>query len=682
MMQNGTAGKSKRSARLWFLSPYLFLLAFLSVSACNAHLSSGFSPEITTPTPLLRWEPLQDGLRAHAPVTSIAFDPHHLHRVALGIDMPAGLLLSEDGGETWREDADFAEPVYAVHFDRLLPDVLWVAGAQGLWRGALHGERWHWQPATGWPAGHAAFVVTQSPDGVRYAAGVSRWGEAPMLWRSLDGEAWQPFAMLPMPADSAVLALAVTGNRFFVGTDGFGLYIGDGSGDGSLADLNVAAQRSERSAVNRPPWRRAEEIGETHVAAIWASSDGSLLLARTRKGLFRSIDAGMSWSPVELPLESRPDAIGAAPDGTLFLGMGSGEILRSDDAGASWQPEATLDRDGLVYALAINPVDPNHLFAGTQHGLYVSQDRGRTWHPVAGVGKPRGLALLEADGVLFLGAEDGVYRWQEGPRRWQRIGEGLPLRRVHALAISPADPTRLFAGTDAGLWVWHRRHPNDDGGTWQLVGWPQNGVNGLLFDPDEPNRLYVHIAFERVYSTDDAFGDAPTWTPRWNGMPISAEVLSLTVEPGNPRRLYAGAAQGLYVSGDRSEQWRSVAGLAGRSIFVIVVDPTRPQNVYVGATDGLYRSEDRGETWEHLGLRNVTVSALAWDERHPRIFYAGTKYQGLWHSQDAGRTWKQLPFDDTHRHLSVNALHRSADGRWLYAVTTHGAWRANLSEKK
>ncbi|MCS6825543.1 MAG: hypothetical protein NZ553_02915 [Caldilinea sp.] len=649
--REGREGKNQRLLAPLLFS-FLFLFSLMLATACEA----GLSPAAAQPAPPLQWEPVHDGLRPHAPVASIAFDPHQPHRVAIGLYAPTGLLLSEDGGEEWRQDLSLAEAVHAVHFDQILSGVLWVAGAHGLWRIELHSEGRRRQAATGWPAEHAAFTVTQSSDGVRYAAGVSRWDEAPTLWRSLDGETWRSFAPLPTPTDGAVLALAAANDRLFAGTDGFGLF----ASDGSILDNDFS-------------WRRVEEIGETHVAALWASADGSLLLARTRKGLFRSADSGATWRRVDLPLEGRPDAIAVAPDGAMYLGMGGGEILRSDDAGASWRPWSTLDRDGLFYALAVDPFNADRLFAGTQHGLYFSLDVGRTWRPLESVGERRGRTLLEAGGSLFLGAEDGVYRWEETIRRWERLGEGLPLRQARTLAASPANPSILFVGTDAGLY-----RSLDAGATWRLVGWPQNGVNGLLFDPGDPNRLYMHIAFERVYRTNEALGDAPTWDARWEGMPISAEVLSLAMEPGNPHRLYAGAAQGLYIGDERAERWRNVPALTGRSLFTIVVDPLHHQRVYAGATDGLYRSEDRGETWERLGLQDVTVTALAWNERQPQLLYAGTKYQGLWRSVDAGRTWEQAPFDEAAQDESINALLLSADGRWLYAATTRGVWRAAL----
>lgn len=649
--RKGKEGKNRKLLALLLFS-FLFLLSPMLATACEARLS----PAAAQSAPPLRWEPVHDGLRPHAPVASIAFDPHQPRRIALGLYAPTGLLLSEDGGEEWRKDHSLAEAVHAVHFDQILSGVLWVAGAHGVWRVELHSEGWRWRAAIGWPADHAAFTVTQSPEGIRYAAGVSRWGEAPTIRRSLDGESWQPLTSLPTPADSAALTLAAVDGRLFAGTDGFGLYVSDGV----IADDDFS-------------WRLVEEIGETHVAGLWASPDGALLLARTRKGLFRSVDVGATWQRVNLPLEGRPDALATAPDGSLYLGMGGGEILRSDDAGASWRLWSALDRDGLFYALAIDPLNADRILAGTQHGLYSSLDAGRTWRPVENVGERRGLTLLEAGGALFLGAEDGVYRWEETTRRWRRVGEGLPLRQVRALAASPANPSILFAGTDAGLY-----RSLDAGASWWLVGWPQNGVNGLLFDLDAPNRLDVHIAFERVYSTDEALGDALTWDARWEGMPISAEVLALAMEPGNPRRLYAGAARGLYISDDRAERWRSVPALAGRSLFTVVVDPAQPQRVYVGATDGLYRSEDRGETWERIGLQDVTVTALAWSARQPHLLYAGTKYQGLWRSLDDGRTWERAPFDEAAQDESVNALLLSADGRWLYAATTHGVWRAGL----
>lgn len=604
------------------------------------------------PAPPLHWQAMDDGLRNHAAVAALAFDPHVRQRVAAGLYTPAGLLLSTDGGATWRSDGGMGEPVHRIHFDRMLPNVLWIASAHGLWRGDYRAGEWQWQPATGWPADHAAFTVTQSPDGVRYAAGVARWGEAPVIWRSTDGEVWRPLSSLPTPDDSAVLALAATGERLLAGTDGYGLFVSDDS---------VA-------------WRRAEEIGETHVAAIWADEDGALLLARTRKGLFRSTDAGGGWQPVMLPVDSRPDAIAGAPDGSLHLGMSSGEILRSVDLGASWQRWSALDRDGLFYALTVDPLDATRLLAGTQHGLYASQGSGRTWWLVESVGERRGLTLREAGDALFLGAEDGVYRWSETTHRWENASDGLPIRSVRALAASPENPSILFAGTDAGLY-----RSLDAGAMWRLVGWSENGVHGLRFDPDDPNRLYVRIAFGRVYSTDEALSEAPTWNARWEGMPASAEILSLEMEPGNPQRLYAGAAQGLFLSDDRAERWRSADALIGRSVFIVVVDPTHPQRVYVGATDGLHRSEDRGETWERLGLKDVTVTALAWSSRQPQILYAGTKYQGLWRSQDAGHTWEQVFFDDVmENNESIYDLLISADGRWLYVATTRGVWRAEL----
>ncbi|MEM0503929.1 MAG: hypothetical protein QXT58_04390, partial [Archaeoglobaceae archaeon] len=144
--------RNQRLFALLFFS-FLFLLSPMLATACEARLSPAAAP----PAPPLRWEPVHDGLRFHAPVASIAFDPHQSRRIAIGLYAPTGLLLSEDEGEAWRKDHGLAEAVHAVRFDQILSGVLWAAGAHGLWRVDLHSEGWRRRAAIGWPADHAAF---------------------------------------------------------------------------------------------------------------------------------------------------------------------------------------------------------------------------------------------------------------------------------------------------------------------------------------------------------------------------------------------------------------------------------------------------------------------------------------------------------------------------------------------
>jgi photosystem II stability/assembly factor-like uncharacterized protein len=634
-----TISKSRRSGFLSLLLIWILLFAGCSVQAAPA-----------LPAVDLQWQPLNRGLTAHVPVSAIAFDPHHPEEMDIALYHPLGLYTSADGGRSWRADEILSQPLHALLYDHQQANLLWAGSADGLYQGKRLSGDWSWQRVAEWPLARAAFAVVQDQNGLRYAGGQGSFDQPPAVWRSRDGERWQPLAPLPVPAGSALLSLATAGNLLLAGTDGYGLFVSRDSGR---------------------RWQQAREIGETYVAALWiAPWDPSLMLARTRNGLFRSADGAASWQRVDETLTGRPDAVTAAPGGPIYLGMSTGEVLRSED-GATWRSWGMLPRDGLFHTLAVDPKDESRLYAGTHYGLYHSQDGGRPWQQIDHVGHFRARALAQdGNGVLYLGNDDGVYRSADGGEQWQFRGAGLPLRTVQALVVAPETPSLLYAGTDTGVY-----RSQDSGVSWQVIGWEDRGVNGLLLDPVDPNRLYIRLAFERIYSSDQALSTSPVWTARWEGMPQTTEILSMAADPVEPERLYAGGAVDFFASDNRAEGWRALAPeLSGQTIFTAVVDPEDGRRIYAGATNGLYQSRDRGETWQPLGLEMITVTALAFDPARPDFLYAGTKHQGVWRSGDGGQSWHPTGPADT----SVHALLISTDGRWLYAATESGFWRAEI----
>ena len=64
----------------------------------------------------------------------------------------------------------------------------------------------------------------------------------------------------------------------------------------------------------------------------------------------------------------------------MYVALRDG-VFRSDDAGASW----TMARGGPknVAAVAVNPQRPAELYAAATDGtMFVSRDAGKTWQPV------------------------------------------------------------------------------------------------------------------------------------------------------------------------------------------------------------------------------------------------------------------------------------------------------------
>jgi photosystem II stability/assembly factor-like uncharacterized protein len=630
-------------------------ISFILYGGLALVLSGACAPTPPPQKASLVWQAANQGLTPHTPVTAIAVDPDDARTLFAGVYGRQSLYASNDGGVTWRRAGEgvAGQPLFALLFDPRRPDRIWAGTADGLYWGirSRTPEDIRWQRTAAWPLASAVFDLHTGEGGRLFAAGAH-----PAIWSLTGDETWRPLAPLP-DAVGAILAVATAANSVLLaGSDGQGLFI---SRDGGSS------------------WHAAPEIGQTYVAALWVAPwDDRLLLARTRAGLFRSTDGAKTWHMVALEADGRVDAIaGLAADQVIYLGMSTGKLLRSVDLGFTWREWGSgVDRDGMFYTLITVPGVDALFYAGTQYGLYRSQDGARTWEAMTGgLGVFQARALAQAPGgILYLGNEDGVYVSTDQGERWQPPGAGLPARRILALAIAPQDPHVLYAATEgAGL------YRSDDGGaTWNQLAWPDSIITGLALDPGSSSRLFARLAYERVYSSDDG---GATWTARWDGMATTSEIMSLSRSPHNASVFYAGGVVDLFKSEDGAAHWRRIGTeMAGQSIFYLAVDTSSPETVYAGATKGLYRSDDGGQTWRLWahGLVDITVTALAFHPIQPHRIYAGTKYRGVYASDDGGRTWQ--PATAGMGALSIYELLAAADGRWLYAATDQGFWRAAL----
>lgn len=127
----------------------------------------------------------------------------------------------------------------------------------------------------------------------------------------------------------------------------------------------------------------------------------------------------------------------------------------------------------------------------------------------------------------------------------------------------------------------------------------------------------------------------------------------------------------------------SMGPSAGRA-SVLTVDPTNPKTLYAGyAVGGAWKSTDGGATWTPiLDLQpTLAVGAIAVDPTSPKILYIGTgeaapyvgySGQGILRSTDGGATFDKIggaAFDD----LSVGRIIIDPGAGALYASATFGA---------
>src|ERR1017187_9921719 len=85
-------------------------------------------------------------------------------------------------------------------------------------------------------------------------------------------------------------------------------------------------------------------------------------------------------------------------------------------------------------------------------------------------------------------------------------------------------------------------------------------------------------------------------------------VMSITMDPANPDRVYASACSGIYHSDNGGTKWSKYGGIPflSRRTQIIRQDPTNPSIVYAGTTDGLWKTTNAGATWARVSVPNWT----------------------------------------------------------------------------
>ena len=235
----------------------------------------------------------------------------------------------------------------------------------------------------------------------------------------------------------------------------------------------------------------------------------TIYVAAATGGVWKSKDRGARFTSI-WPA-ANPQSMGAlliTSSGTLFAGTGEanpgggsltyggGGIYRSLDVGRTWQLVG-LTNSGAIGRLAVDPNNPQHIFAaaagqlynhGGERGVYKSTDGGSTWTQVlAGDNDTTGAVdlaidpsnpnrvfaamwdhLREPDLRTYGGVGSGVYRSTDGGSTWQRLTNGLPassatIGRI-GIALAASNPQRLYAIVNQTNGLFQGFYKSDNGG--------------------------------------------------------------------------------------------------------------------------------------------------------------------------------------------------------------------------
>ena len=194
----------------------------------------------------------------------------------------------------------------------------------------------------------------------------------------------------------------------------------------------------------------------------FTNDDRSGILAGTDKGLYRTYDITKGWEKLSFG-EGKDDSVFVVHStplvpGTMWVGTARSGVLVSTDDGKSWSAVNATPEAIPISSIATDPTRPNYIYVGTIHGFYLSRDGGRNWTRRGG-GLPLGnfTSILidpkEPDTIIIASAlenEGGIFVSEDAGMKWERLDTKnlkLPSRRIWSLVFDPQDPKRMYAGT-------------------------------------------------------------------------------------------------------------------------------------------------------------------------------------------------------------------------------------------
>lgn len=516
-----------------------------------------------------------------------------------------------------------------------------------------------WMPTTGPYNGFVrSMLVTPS----RVLAGTTDG-----LYRSLDrGDQWLGTNTGYFTVESHIEALGMTSARGVVAAaskrgDGI-IWRSTTSGDGWLVMTSYLGEARRfvndgagivylattvdlwRSSNGGERWLRTG--GGTGMSDL-ASLSSDSLLAITESRVLLSSDSGSTWRTLST-LPGMLERMEIARGGLFVLAHrndGSSFVARSTDRGATWDTAM-----GLLLAGA--SIDA--LGAGEDGMAAISTPRGffdweGTWRLRAGVEvAPPHVRSITSDGatMVFAGTDDGVYRSNDGGTTWRQINNGINAAHPKSIAVAPSGD--VFS--DAGLGVYRS---TDLGLTWTRA---DVRARTVTIAATARGVLLVATLDSLIRSTDDGV----TWRVVRQGRDLFPTTFALAADSS----IWAlDRLAGLIHSTDDGETWR-IAGddAIVRAATLLAIGPGG--HLFIARPDGaIHSSADGGRSWIPGPVFDISPITALHASRVDSLLYIGTRDSGayrlqptLWPSERLGPFVEQFITDllvDPERRLVV-----------------------------
>lgn len=240
-------------------------------------------------------------------------------------------------------------------------------------------------------------------------------------------------------------------------------------------------------------------------------------------------------------------------DSNVYYAAALNGVMGTRDGGETWRI-LTDWRMTEAKDVVVNPHNPEQVIAALPDGIAVSDNRGKKWeYRDAGIRRKYAQTIIvhrEREGHFLAGTEKGIYLSQDGGEHWRLV---VPAEAtVTDIQQSPHDADNFAAVTQAdGAWL-----SNDGGISWQrMEGVTEDKtLHRIAFDPHDFERMVIGGWGTAILVSEDS---GQTWERRDSGLP-SDKIWNLSMDPDFRDRIYANPYQdALYVSDDFGESWET-----------------------------------------------------------------------------------------------------------------------------
>jgi photosystem II stability/assembly factor-like uncharacterized protein len=431
---------------------------------------------------------------------------------------------------------------------------------------------------------------------------------------------------------------------------------------------------------------RDDDLVIAHIVVDRADSSRILVAAwrfdRPEGGLYVSRDGGHNWSVAPgLKNQSVFALVQAPSDSKIFVAGTLEGVFRSVDRGVTWELISPRGSKEIheVESLAIHPLNPDIIYAGTWHLPWKTSDGGENWANIKqGVIDDSDVFSIIIDpdhpSTVYASACSGIYKSESAGKAFHKI-QGIPAtaRRTRKLMQDPENLETVYAGTTEGLYK-----TTDGGKVFQRMTGPDVIVNDVWIDPENPSRVLLATDRSGVLASDDA---AVTFNSSNRGF-SARKVEALLVDSHDHGTIYAGVVNdktygGVFVSADGGREWKQIAdGLGGRDIFALA--QTQDGTIVAGTNSGIFVFDKDTNTWvphntlvntiahpvtQVLHGKHVTTVKTDEDKREltSRVngldvstdVWVAAAEGGIFTSRDQGATWQGGPAAGTGDYRAV-----------------------------